>query len=563
MRPNRAIFVTLTVALLLVSPAAKPSFGASQPINFSGPNENFQLASSYYEYIPMQTISNVSTIDFLSDSNTSVSVGIMNSSQFDVWNNSAYLTNISNSLFHENSTRVENSIHVGVGTFYFVVYAYSQPANVTYNFQIYPVNPLSYGDRYPPQPTGIASFGLYNESGNVFPYSVRTNEVVGVANISSIGAYNATAYSVNSGVYGASLQLNSNVLVTNKDGTSYTYWAQNVPSFLTNNQTVYFVDNVWNNSIKGGGALTNQSIISSTQYGGVYLSNGTDYYVYSTNSFTYATPLDLVLLMNVSIMQNTGILIQMGLLVQRGISSLTYHGASWYDNITIRDANIESAYFYTTGNQTSQNPSSAPYYDTELVFGGDSNGEATQFTQMNSMLGLYYNLDGRLTSFPSYYSFGLDTAEAADNLNVTYSNGIAVVSTGTPEYSYLGASNTAIVTQTSTTTTSSTAASSTSSATSPTTTFPTSTTTTASSTITTSSSISSSSTTTSNATTSVSVSNTSATSSSTTIQIASSSSSSVGGEVPEFPFQPLAIVIFVVLVVASYLALRRRGSTSQ
>ena len=111
----------------------------------------------------------------------------------------------------------------------------------------------------------------------------------------------------------------------------------------------------------------------------------------------------------------------------------------WFDNVTIHDSSVQSAYFLTSGNDTTPD---GLFYDSELVFGGDANGEATSFTSMNSTLGLFYTngtTSSALTAFPSYFSFGGDTQEAADNLHTTYSgNGIVHLSVGTPNYDYLG-----------------------------------------------------------------------------------------------------------------------------
>ena len=110
----------------------------------------------------------------------------------------------------------------------------------------------------------------------------------------------------------------------------------------------------------------------------------------------------------------------------------------WFDNVTIRDPTVSSAYFYVSGNNTTPE---GTFYDTEFVFGGENDGEATSFTQMSASMQLFYDnsTDGTLTYFPSYYSFGQDTAESADNLHVSYSgNGVAQVSPGGVNYVYLG-----------------------------------------------------------------------------------------------------------------------------
>ena len=58
---------------------------------------------------------------------------------------------------------------------------------------------------------------------------------------------------------------------------------------------------------------------------------------------------------------------------------------------------------------------------------------------MNATLGLFYLDETGLVSFPSFYSFGGDTLEAAGNLQVSYSgDGFPKVLVGTPVYQYLG-----------------------------------------------------------------------------------------------------------------------------
>src|SRR5579872_7324605 len=143
--------------------------------------------------------------------------------------------------------------------------------------------------------------------------------------------------------------------------------------------------------------------------------------------------------MNESVVQGTGVLLQVGAQIVANGSQTTPQPVNWYDNITIHDPGVSSAYFYTAGNDSTPIGS---YYDTEFVFGGEGNLEATQFTQMNSTLGLYYlnETSGQLTDFPSYYSFGGDTGEAAYNLHVALAgNGVAQITPGTPDYVYLSA----------------------------------------------------------------------------------------------------------------------------
>ena len=85
-------------------------------------------------------------------------------------------------------------------------------------------------------PVGIASYGVYNYSGSHRSYSINSSEVVGDANISSIGAYTTWNDSIDTPhlsaacVYCATLQMNVNALVQTKHGEQV-LWIQNVLAF--------------------------------------------------------------------------------------------------------------------------------------------------------------------------------------------------------------------------------------------------------------------------------------------------------------------------------------------
>ena len=266
----------------------------------------------------------------------------------------------------------------------------------------------------------------------------RQASVVGVANITSIQAYNSSAPILNDTVSGATLQLNA-VMVVNENGSQYVYWCQDTPDFVTNMSQVSFGDNLWNNTDLTG-FLSNQTV-TSPNGNSVYATNdnGTSqyYYGFGTNNYTYVEPFDIRLLMNESIVSE-GVLLQMGSQVLRNGSQTIAEPIFWFDNITINDPGVQSAYFYVSGNDSTPIGS---FYDAELVFAGEGNLEATNFTQMDSTLGLFYlNSSNELSAFPTYYSFGGDTGEATYNLHVQYDgNGIAQLSVGTPNYVYLNA----------------------------------------------------------------------------------------------------------------------------
>src|SRR5208283_159959 len=95
--------------------------------------------------------------------------------------------------------------------------------------------PFSYGAIQGPLASGIASFGVANNSGVVTSYEIKTNEIVGVANISSMQVNTPDASQYGVSATGATLQLNAELVVNdNNSGTNQkVYWVQNVPDFET------------------------------------------------------------------------------------------------------------------------------------------------------------------------------------------------------------------------------------------------------------------------------------------------------------------------------------------
>jgi len=508
---ERKVLVCLLLLPLLIQ---QPALSSQRP-NSASPSSQFPfiLPPGYFTYFPVDAFANATIVHYSLTSNTSVSTAFMTSTQFQDFNSSNGL--LSNSIIYQNGTESDRTLRVTVGSYDVLVYAYGRTANASLDLTVFPNNPLSFGPLSPPEPSGIASYGLTNRSGIDAPYAIASTDVIGVASISSINAYNSTAESVGENPSGATLQLNSVLVVNEKGGETQVYWCQNTPDFVTSASQVALADNVWNYSASG--FLSNDSITS--EGGGGYVStfqqNGTTeyYYAYGESNSTYSLPLGLVLLINATAEPGTGVLVQFGAWLTGGTLGART-GTDWFDNVTIHDPAANNAYFFTAGNFTTP---LGTFYDTELIFGGEGGGEATNFTQLGANLGLFYanGTSYTMNAFPSYFSFGLDTAEGADNVMVRYlGSGAAGVSVGTPNYDYLGAAtgsfslasveNALEVTGSSTTISSS-----------------------------------SSSTTEGTAT-------------------ASGPSSSSGG-IPAFPYQPVVVVVFIALILVSYSVIRERS----
>ncbi|WP_155862283.1 thermopsin [Acidianus infernus] len=261
-----------------------------------------------------------------------------------------------------------------------------------------------------PYPTGIADYGIQVVNGVVKPYVEKFDEVV--AQIYSISAYNA---SLNN--YGASLQLNT-VLQVNTLYGSQEYWLQNVINFMTNTSEYSFVDNIWNFT-SCYSELNSSSIIGN---GGVCWFTGgleiNDYYVYATEWLNMSYPLNVALFIRVST-------VPQGVEVLFGYINST--SCVIYDNVTIKVPCVTSAYLLVSGYNTT---GSRNAYDTEFVFGGEKCGEVTSFNSLNAIIYMFY-VNGKDVFTPkTLFPFGIDTAEASNNLFTVPYNGAYKVEVG-------------------------------------------------------------------------------------------------------------------------------------
>ncbi|MFP3309006.1 MAG: thermopsin family protease [Nitrososphaeria archaeon] len=421
-----ALPALLALALLLQAGGAAPSAHALPAAPARGspdPSGSISLSPRQYAWQPVQALTGMS-VTFRVSSTVPVDVYLMTPSQlsgFEATGSAQY-------IYHSSGTYVSSSVGpLAGGTYYLVIYndLSSGTASVNYTASTVPVNVYYYRSSLP-APIGVADYGVLNATGALHPYEIVYGEALGTAVIYSIGAYNS---SPPPGVspYGASLQLNA-VLQVNTTHGDYAYWLQDVACFLTNNDTMFLNDNIWNMTSPAS-HLTNASVAGS---GAVHASGSGYFYGYGTAPRPYALPLTLHLAIAYA---RTADGVDVGFGYGIGGSA----GVAWYDNATIREPGITSVGLVVDG--YSYTPS-GDFYDAELVFGGEGNGEATHFTSMNATLILRYALpNGSIVSPPAIYGFGSDTAEAADDLSTSLVNGYPVVTIGSGNFGPVGYSS--------------------------------------------------------------------------------------------------------------------------
>ncbi|WP_162302108.1 thermopsin family protease [Sulfuracidifex tepidarius] len=367
----------------------------------------------FFTRLHLTTMGSPFTLNLEGLSNESVSYVIWNSST--VFNSSdVTITLGQNYSFGYN-------IHLSPGVYYLnITNPHSESALAYFYYKIDPeyVNPyLTSLNRDDSFPMGLASYGVSNSS-NISTYSLKFNEIAGFFNFSEIKAFNASGYLDNVSDYGASLQMNA---VVSLNGS--VYWPQDVLIFITNESGVFLHDNVFNLS-SDNATLTNQSITSPS---GFVLGTGHNAYYGNYNSsifLSYSLSFAGYMIMKVE-NSSSGTLIKFGVLI---LQNGTYtHEMFWFNNVTIHQRG--DPYFLVNG--TEYTPAGiysymGSYYDAELVLAGEANGESTSFTSLHGKLGLFYVVDNKLYSFPSYYTFGADTGESTNDVYVSYDGAVQV-----------------------------------------------------------------------------------------------------------------------------------------
>ena len=314
------------------------------------------------------------------------------------------------------------------------------------------VNPLNIANLSLPQPIGVVSYGLYNISGELVPYQINTSAIYGIANITDIYGYNKSP-PTNTSINGASLQLNTVVNIVSNSGKVYTYWLQNVAEFNTSAKNYMYGDNIWNFTTNTAN-VNNKTLIGNgyfETYTQKNYNNTSDSvvvyaypkYIYQNEVVSYNYPLFIAPIIKINYANGKPI-------ISFGYES--GNGWHYYDNVTF---NIYSNNAHLLVTPYYETPS-YHYYNSEFVFGGEGNGESTQFNQLNSSLWEYYYSNNTFIPFPSLFTFGGNTEETATNVKVIKSNVGARVLVGIPTYTtdiFIKNSTADITIPTSTTTT--------------------------------------------------------------------------------------------------------------
>jgi hypothetical protein len=261
---------------------------------------------------------------------------------------------------------------------------------------INPLTALSEYLRHPqnPAPVGIGAYGFYYDNGVLQPIVVTTNKEFAIAKINSLSAYNPDLQQHQNG---ANLQFNIMMEVKSLSGTSL-IWLQNTNRFDTYAMKVNSPrDLIFNLS-------TPKSNIIAYGKGTLSPISNQIIYSYGDAEQPYSLPLTIKL----------GIASQV---VTNGVMVYFYNepfGGGTFDKVFLPFQNVISANLIVA--PAHKKPVSI---DSELIWSGYCCSYETTFNNMDSYLSMYYeDSTGKNVPYPALFTFGTETAEKADNLQV-------------------------------------------------------------------------------------------------------------------------------------------------
>lgn len=255
------------------------------------------------------------------------------------------------------------------------------------------------------EPIGIGAYGLVETPSGTYPYTFSTNEITGIAQISSLSANTFTpggGGGYNGYPNGASLQLNSILTVNTTNGVQY-YWIQNVAAAY----------NTISDQMASLSSITNEWTITTTPPPDDQISDtachdcggeGSPYgFAYQAPMQTYTLPETINLTLTTSYTASD-------------VYVNFFENKQQFDTVIISTPGVISASFASV--PSARTPVNYQLIGTEFVFGGYGDGFDANFTSMDSSMGLYYVNGQNTYPIPGTFDYGTQTAEGANDLNV-------------------------------------------------------------------------------------------------------------------------------------------------
>jgi thermopsin len=268
-----------------------------------------------------------------------------------------------------------------------------------------------------PSSMGIGDFGVRNTSGTPSPYVLHSSSWEGTVTFNSGDFF----YIDNDGPDTFGVQLNTVLANTTVEGNSSgAFWIQDVMFYTPSNDSLEFLDNIWN--------LSNPSTVepASTFHSG----NGTDvdstYYYAPGPYFTVGFPFTVHLYTNSSLTNtstNTYSTVRFGYDLVSGTGAQIGHGifdTVEFNSAVTRGSPIPLPRFEVNGGHLT--PTNFLLYDSELMIGGPGGGSTTQIYAINGSMQLRY-LDPSTSVWtldPTAWTTGTDTGESSEGIAEYY-----------------------------------------------------------------------------------------------------------------------------------------------
>jgi hypothetical protein len=236
-----------------------------------------------------------------------------------------------------------------------------------------------------PAPMGIADYGV---NSNNCGFIRHFTKVLGEGVICK--AY-VRASSTCSDCF--TLQLNA-VLTYCVNGKHYCIWTQDVAFFFGFNNTIVFIDNIWNLT------CSHAKVEGVSGKGVISPSGNTCFYYYESPYYCRFTfPVKVCALMRVT--TNS---------LGEPVIYFCYNlGKGWvnYDTVTVLTPHAKNVYYTIDGCKYT---GTGNFYDIEFVLGGPGGGSSATVCCILAYFKLYYG-NSTLTEINNAYNFGSDTAE--------------------------------------------------------------------------------------------------------------------------------------------------------
>jgi len=378
-----------------------------------------QIPSNQFYLLGATSYGGSTTMKFAVNASASLDIYVVNETQFIIfflsYIFSVPLSPANFSVYHVAGARVSAEVPLPSEGEYFLVLFNDISRRTAYAEIAYTPGPVYIYSHYSsrPAPVGITDYGIQNSSGAVTPYEEEISQVTGNAVVNQVKVLSDQLANFTLPP-SASLQLNAMLRVNTTSG-QYDYWLQDVAQLFPANNTMAFVDNLWNSSAIL--APVDQEYLSGA--GSVHAIGpplNESFYAERTALFRYALPETLRLTMAVS---HTAQAVKVGfgyMMASKG--GRVPSAPVIFDNLTITEPQaINDAAIIVNGNEGTPG---GDFFDAELVFGGGSSGASATFLKLDSVLNMDYVLANGSAARPtSLYLFGSNTGEVSSNLQVT------------------------------------------------------------------------------------------------------------------------------------------------